>query len=253
MSGRCDRLVASLTVSTTVAMAVAGLAAGFATGAAAQGPGGIYTCIDPSGRRLTSDRPIPECIAREQRLLNADGSVRRTVPPSLTAEERVEREAQERRAAVEAAAQRDAVRRDRNLMTRFPDEATHRAAREAALDGTRKAVAGSERRLEALAKERVPLLNEAEFYVGREMPTSLKVKLDANEAATKAQREVVQTQRAEIDRINALYDAELDRLRKLWAGAPPGSIGAPLPPAPGPSRTTGAAPARASAGSPPRP
>ena len=23
-------------------------------------PGGIYTCIDPNGRRLTSDRPIPE-------------------------------------------------------------------------------------------------------------------------------------------------------------------------------------------------
>jgi len=26
-------------------------------------------------------------------------------------------------------------------------------------------------------------------------------------------------------RINRLYDAELDRLRRLWAGAPPGSLG----------------------------
>jgi hypothetical protein len=215
-------------------------------------PGGIYTCIDSNGRRLTSDRPIPECIAREQRLLNPDGSVRRTVPPTLTAEERAEREAQERREALEAAARRDAVRRDRNLMARFPNEAAHRAAREAALDGTRKAVAASERRLEALAEERKPLLDEAEFYVGREMPTSLKVKLDANDAATKAQREVVQTQRAEIARIDAIYDAELDRLRKLWAGAPPGSVGAALPPTPGPVRPGGAA-ARASIPAPPRP
>jgi hypothetical protein len=28
-------------------------------------------------------------------------------------------------------------------------------------------------------------------------------------------------------RINALYDAELARLRKLWAGAPAGSLGPP--------------------------
>lgn len=218
--------------------------------AQAQAPsaGGIYTCIDSNGRRLTSDRPIPECIAREQRLLNADGSVRRTVPPALTAEERAEREAQERREAAMAAAQRDAVRRDRNLMARFPNEAAHRAAREAALDGTRKAVAASERRLEALALERKPLLDEAEFYVGREMPTSLKVKLDANEAATKAQREVVQTQQAEIARIDAMYEAELDRLRKLWAGAPPGSVGAALPPA-----APRVVPARAAAPTPPKP
>ncbi|MCU0773407.1 MAG: DUF4124 domain-containing protein [Ideonella sp.] len=239
-----------------VAAAAIAAATALAAPALAQAPapsaGGIYTCIDSNGRRLTSDRPIPECIAREQRLLNADGSVRRTVPPALTAEERAEREAQERREAAMAAAQRDAVRRDRNLMARFPNEAAHRAAREAALDGTRKAVAASERRLEALALERKPLLDEAEFYVGREMPTSLKVKLDANEAAAKAQREVVQTQQAEIARIDAMYEAELDRLRKLWAGAPPGSIGAALPPAPGPVRP-GAAPARAAAPTPPKP
>jgi hypothetical protein len=38
-------------------------------------PGGIYTCIDDKGRRLTSDRPIAECNAREQQILNRDGSV----------------------------------------------------------------------------------------------------------------------------------------------------------------------------------
>ena len=37
-----------------------------------------------------------------------------------------------------------------------------------------------------------------------------------------------ETQVAETNRINALYDAELARLRKLWGGAQPGSLG-PLP------------------------
>ena len=63
------------------------------TGALAQGsgtpaPGGIYTCIDAHGRRLTSDRPIPACIDREQRELNRDGTVRRIIPPTLTATDR---------------------------------------------------------------------------------------------------------------------------------------------------------------------
>ena len=48
----------------------------------------------------------------------------------------------------------------------------------------------------------------------------------------------MQNQQTEIVRINALYDAELARLKKLWGGAPAGSLG----PLPGPQVTTVAAP-----------
>ena len=46
---------------------------------------GIYTCVDAQGRRLTADRPIRECIDREQNELNASGTVKRKIGPSLTA------------------------------------------------------------------------------------------------------------------------------------------------------------------------
>ena len=186
---------------------------------------GIYTCVDDRGRRITSDRPIVECLSREQRLLNRDGSLRRVIPPTLTAEERAEQEAGERRAAEARAAQNDAVRRDRNLMARFPDEAAHRRAREAALDTVRVAIRASEQRLRALAAERKPLLDESEFYLGRPLPPKLRQQLDANDAATTAQRAAMANQEAELVRINRLYDAELDRLRRLWSGARPGSLG----------------------------
>ena len=66
-------------------------------------------------------------------MLNRDGSLRAVVPPTLTADERAEKEARDRAAAeAEAAAQADAVRRDRNLMARYPNEAAHNRAREAA-------------------------------------------------------------------------------------------------------------------------
>jgi hypothetical protein len=191
----------------------------------ASAAGAIYSCIDAHGRRLTSDRVIPECIAREQRVLNADGSVKQVLPPALTADERAEHEAREREAAAERVARQDAVRRDRNLLARFPNEAAHRKARAAALDDTRKAVQASETRVLLLTAERKPLLNETEFYVGKALPAKLKQQLDANDAALEAQQTLIQNQQAEFGRINALYDLELEHLKKLWAGAPVGSMG----------------------------
>ncbi len=209
---------------------LAWLLAGLAGLASAQDPAkapttGIYTCVDAQGKRHTADRPIRECLAREQQVLNKDGSVRFTLPPSLTAEERIEREAQERRAAEKRNAIADAGRRDRNLLGRFPDEASHQRAREAALDTVRLAIRASELRLRELAAERRPLLNEAEFYDGRQLPPKLKQALDTNEAATDAQRNASTNQEAELGRVNRLYDIELERLRRLWGGAAPGSLG----------------------------
>ncbi len=208
----------------------------------APGPG-IYTCIDANGRRLTADRPIAECRHKEQQILNRDGSVRGVLPPTLTAEERAEKDARDRAAAEARAAAVDAARRDRNLMTRFPNEAAHQRAREAALDTVRLAMRATELRLRELQAARKPLLDEAEFYVGKALPPKLRNALDGNDAAVEAQRAASASQEAELDRINKLYDAELDRLRRLWGGALPGSLG-PLPPASAARPATSAAPSR---------
>ena len=150
------------------------------------------------------------------------------LPASLTADERADKEARDRDAAAAFAAQQDAVRRDRNLLARFPDEAAHRKARNAALDGMRGAVKASEARLELLAKARKPLMDESEFYNAKTMPATLRTQIEGNEASAEAQRSLIQNQQLEVTRINRLYDAELERLKKLWRGAPAGSLG-PLP------------------------
>jgi hypothetical protein len=190
----------------------------------AQGPR-IYSCIDSNGKRLTSDRTIPECAAREQKILNSDGSVNRVVPPTLTADERADLEQREREASAERVARQDAVRRDRNLMARFPNEGAHRKAREKALDDVRNSVRISETRVKLLTAERKPLLDESEFYLGKPLPPKLKAALDANDASLAAQRTLIQNQEVEVSRINGLFDSELVRLRQLWAGAPAGSLG----------------------------
>jgi hypothetical protein len=194
--------------------------------AMAQATGGvIYTCTDSAGKKLTSDRRIPACNDREQRVLNGDGSLREVIPATMTADERSAAEAKARAAEIERARQRDAVRADLSLVNRFPNEAAHNKARAAALDVVNNSLKVSEARLAKLARERKPLDDEAEFYVGKPLPTMLKSQIDANDAAVDAQRELMQNQKLEAVRINASYDIQLDRLRRLWAGALAGSMG----------------------------
>ena len=196
--------------------------------AAAQAPAPrIYSCTTADGRKLTSDRPIPECLSREQRQHRSDGTVRATVPPAMSIEERAAAELRQRELEAQKSAQADATRHDRNLLARYPRQARHDAARQLALDDIVKATAASEARIKELAKERKTLDEEAEFYKGKQLPAKLKQLVDANDAAAEAQRLFISQQGDERARVNRRYDQELQRLKKLWAGAPAGSLGPP--------------------------
>ena len=187
----------------------------------------IYRCL-VDGKKVTRDRPIAECFDRVQYLLNADGSVNREIQPTLTVEERERKEQADLAREVKEARIKQEIRIDRNLLQLYPNEEAHRKARNKALEEFRASVKKLQTRIDALNKERKPLLDETEFYVGKPLPSKLQSALDANGASLEAQRALVQNQESEVNRINATYDVELARLRKLWGGAPPGSLG-PLP------------------------
>jgi hypothetical protein len=214
-------------VRPATACALLGLAGLLAATEVAQANGAIYTCVNARGQRLTSDRPIPECLDREQQIRNRDGSSRGVLGPSMTAEERSAHEEKLRREMAAEAARRDAVRNDRNLVNRYPDEERHRQARASALEPLMGALASTERRLAELEAERRKLLEEAEFYRGKDLPGDLRQKFGRNQASIQAQRDAAQNHQAELRRINATYDQELARLRRLWAGAAPGSLSLP--------------------------
>jgi len=215
------------TTATTGALALGLMAGG--VWAQAVGPGAsvdIYVCTDDQGRRITADRPIRECMDRPQRILNSDGSLRGIRNPPMTAQERAAKEAQERQAAEEAAAKAEAVRRDRNLLARYRNEEMHRNARESALDPVRLTMDLTETRLAQLRRERRALEEEARTPKNKDHAATLKLQIEANDAAAAAQRENTTNQRIELDRINRIYDIELERLKRLWAGEPAGSMGA---------------------------
>jgi hypothetical protein len=222
--------VAGLALATLLSIACsASTSALAADGNSARGQ--IYRCTDANGKKITSDRPVRECLNSAHDELNPDGSLKRVVPPPMTDDERAESERRDREEKVANSAKNDAIRRDRNLMQRFPDEAAHRKARAKALDEFSGSVKNYEARIALLMIERKKLREESDFYgppPKQPMPAKLKQQIDANDASLEAQNGLVQNQQTEITRINGLYDAELARLKKLWAGAPAGSLG-PLP------------------------
>jgi predicted RNase H-like HicB family nuclease len=205
-------------------MILAALALGTAAGAWAQsypGAAGIYTCIDSRGRRLTSDRPIQECLDREQRELNPSGTVRRTVPPSLSAVERAAQEERDRKAAEERQREADERRLNRVLVSRYPNSATHGADRAKALQTVQEAIEAGQRRVVELQEQRKKLVVETEFYKSAEQwPAKLKRQLDENEQQLAAQQRFVATQEEEKKRINTRFDDELAKLKRLWAVGP---------------------------------
>jgi len=180
---------------------------------------GVYTCIDAKGRKLTADRPIPECTDREQKILNPSGTVKAKVGPSLTAQERADLELKEKRELEERNRTADEKRRDRALLIRYPNKGVHDQERQEALAQIAVVIQAAKNRLDELAKQRVSIDAEMEFYKKdpSKAPSYLRRQLEDNIQSQAVQRRFMAEQDGEIKRVNARFDDELVRLRQLWA------------------------------------
>jgi hypothetical protein len=194
---------------------------------------GIYSCTDSKGRKITSDRPIADCVDREQLELNPSGTVRRKVGPTLTAEERAAAEAREREAGEERARRAEEKRRDHALLVRYPNRAVHDAERAEALAQIDAVTKAATKRMGELQQQRKVIATEMEFYQKdpSKAPASLKRQVDENLQSIGIQTRFIADQEAEKARVNARFDEDLVKLLKLWSlsGAPAARTGASRP------------------------
>lgn len=198
---------------------------------------GIYTCVDRNGRRLTADRPIPECLDREQRELSPSGTVRRQIGPSLSENDRAVQEAQRRKEAEDRARVQEERRRERALTARYPDKAAHDVERAAAIQLVDDVTATAEKRIAELKQQRKTFDTEMEFYKRdpNKAPMTLRRKIGENEDSIAEQQRFLAGQDQEKRRVHQRFDTELAQLRKLWDAqrlpASPGAAAASAAPA----------------------
>lgn len=160
----------------------------------------ILTCKDSNGRTLITDPADPRCYK-----------------PPPTEDQRVADEEHRRKNKETYLACKAEQRSDQSLVSRYPDQARHDAARQQALDGVAAAMRASDTRIKRLADDRKHLLEEAEFYPDGKLPPKLKRDLDTNGALLEAQRQAAAKQRENAAQINSFYDEELKKLKTLWA------------------------------------
>ena len=194
------------------------LCAGLHMGADAQG---IFTCVDARGKRLTSDRPIPECMDREQKELNSSGTVKRSLGPVPTPQEVAAQEAQDKKDAEEKARGNEERRRNRALLVRYKNQAAHDASRREALTQVDEVIRVANVRLGDLAQQRKSLDAEMEFYAKdpSKAPVALRRRITDNDESVLAQQRFIANQEQEKQRVNDRFDEELARLKPLWGGA----------------------------------
>ncbi len=183
---------------------------------------GIYTCIDAKGRKLTADRPIPDCADREQKVLNPSGTVKARVGPTLTARERAEQETRQKAEQEERARLNEERRRDRALMIRYPNKAVHDQERADALAQIGVVRQAAVNRVDELTRQRAQIDTEMEFYKKdlAKAPQSLRRQVEEVANSLAVQGRFIADQDAELKRVNVRFDEELVRLKQLWAPAP---------------------------------
>lgn len=195
------------------------LALALTTAALVQAQSGIYSCTDASGRKITSDRPIAECIDREQKVLNPSGTLKSKVGPSLTARELAEQEAREKIDLEERLRIAEEKRRDRALLVRYPRRDVHDHERAEAIAQIGAVRHAAENRLEELNRQRTAVMQEMEFYKKdpNKAPPALRRQVDEIAHSLIVQERFIAEQDAETKRVNARFDEELVRLKQLWA------------------------------------
>ncbi|MDM0117396.1 DUF4124 domain-containing protein [Variovorax sp. J22R133] len=200
---------------------------------------GIYSCVDSRGRTITADRPIADCVDREQRELNPSGTTRRKVDPTLTAREQAERDERDRQAAQAALRAQEERRRERALLIRYPTPAAHDRDRADALTQINVVIQAAKKRLSELAEDRKKLDEEMEFYSKdlSKAPGSVRRQMDDIAQSVAVQNRFIADQEDEKKRVNARFDEERARLSKLW----PTPVSTPAAKAPStPAASTGA-------------
>ncbi len=198
---------------------------------------GIYTCTDAKGRKLTSDRPIADCNDRTQQEMTPQGTVKRVLGPTLTAQERAVQDEKDK-AALELRLQaQEEKRRDRAILARYPNPASHDKERSQALGQIDEVIKAAAKRTLELAEQRIAINAEFEYYKKdtSKAPLALKRRVDENDNSIAVQQKFIIEQDGEKRRVNQRFDEELTRLKALWlmASAPVGNLQKPASKAPG--------------------
>jgi len=180
--------------------------------------GSILKCTDAKGATTIVDQAqAARCSGVTATVITPHGLPIGTKPPARSLQEVSDDEETARLAQVKRETDAAVQRQDRELLKKYPTENALRAARESDLAPLRASHALAIKRLADLKVDRKPLDDEAEFYVGKQLPAALKAALRDNDARVAAQNDLIQHALDDEAVVVAKFKDLLDQMASLWA------------------------------------
>jgi hypothetical protein len=178
----------------------------------------LYVCT-VNGHTISGQLPPQECKNSEVRVLNPDGTLKKTLPAPRNADQiRRDQQAEEARQREEDEKRKEA-REDRALLETYSSLDEIEAARKRDLGGQQILVDRAEGRINQYKKEKKHLDDEAEFYAKHEMPRRLKDAFTTNQTLTEQQEKARADALAKMTRINKTYDEKHLRFEEIERAA----------------------------------
>lgn len=175
----------------------------------------IFCCNDERGKQVCGDILPAACVGRAHREISQSGSVVRNVEAPLTAEQKALRAVEERKKKEAEEAEREQRRLDAALMQTYSSEADIDLMRQRSEADVHKAIAAALSKIEEAKVRRVKYENEAEFYKKKTLPPEIERGLKESDVEIKAQMELVDAKKKELDVIHAKYDEDKRRYLDL--------------------------------------
>lgn len=176
-------------------------------------------CVGKDGKKYFGQTLPPQCVGQAAEYLDKSGNVIRRTEATLTQEQRLAKEADEKKKAEAAAVAKDEARRNRALLETYSSEKDIDLARQRALKDNEAAVKEIEARVAKIGQRGKELQKEMEFYQGKNKPPAkLAADIKNNEIDLKSQTELLAAKKKEVDSINTKYDEDKKRLIALTKG-----------------------------------
>lgn len=173
-----------------------------------------YCCEDDKGHKTCGDVLPPQCYNKAYRIISK-GNITKTVDAPLSAEQKAQRDAQDKQRKLEEQADKDKVRRDRALMDTYANEQEIDAAMKRAVERVEVLIKDIQVRQNKLQERRKTLNAEAAFYTRSPMPAELRQSIKDNENELKISDEQIKTKRKEAEAVRARFEEDRQRFKEL--------------------------------------
>ena len=182
-----------------------------------------YCCTDKAGRKVCGDTLPEQCEDRAYKEFGDKGRVRNVEAP-LTAEQRVQRDADAARKQEEEriAGEQRLVLAPLNTYGSEKDIDILRDRAVADMEATGKQTRD---KYDAALKRKKQLETELEFYAKKPAPATLKSQVKENEVEIAAHRKALDDKQKDIEAAVAKFESDRQRFRALMQGS--GKIAAP--------------------------